>query len=107
MKVCLRDSVYSLWKEKQGHTGFGNHTKNEFARCLLHRNEVEVIFNGRQTLLRDNFEEATRSKFRFIAKQVNGTPSRSSLHLLSLSGCICHSKVITIFRLPVVICVDS
>ena len=40
VKVCLRDSVYSSWKEKQDHRGFGNNIKNDFAGCLLHCNRL-------------------------------------------------------------------
>ena len=35
VRVWLRKSVYSLWKEKKDHVGFSKNTNSEFAGYLL------------------------------------------------------------------------
>ena len=35
--IRLRESVFTLWRQKKGNTGFGGSTDSEFAKYLLHR----------------------------------------------------------------------
>ena len=35
--IRLGESVFTLWRQKEGNTGFGDSTDSEFAEHLLHR----------------------------------------------------------------------
>ena len=35
--IRLRESVFTLWRQKKENTGFGDSTDSEFAEYLLHR----------------------------------------------------------------------
>ena len=95
--IWLQDSVYSLWKEKKGYTGFVKNTNySEFAEFLLHRTIV-LGYLQRSSCDDWKFKEATWSKFQHIATlykwQASSLPSACSLYLFRLSGCILSVRI--------------
>ena len=100
VKVWLQDSVYSLWNEKKGYTGFVKNTNSEFAEFLLNRTSV-LGYLQRSAVM-------TAS----LKKWCGQSDGKSVVFLvevlciyLAYQVVFCHNIVIIIWRLSAIICV--